>query len=210
MFQKITRNRLELFLVKYRSVDKILDVGSGGSSYHRFFPNRITVDIDPGRKPSIVADVHDLPFADNEFSIVLCTEVLEHTKDPRLAVGEMMRVLKKGGILILTTRFVYPLHYTPHDYWRFTKYGLQELFKQWTILEIQSETQSFSALAVLIQRLVFQTNLYFNKIIKGLLLVSAYIINKVNFLIVNEYGSIKKDNLEEDIMSTGYYIVVKK
>ncbi|MEK9131677.1 MAG: class I SAM-dependent methyltransferase [Patescibacteria group bacterium] len=210
MFQKITRNRLELFLVKYRSVDKILDVGSGGSSYHRFFPNRITVDIDPGRKPSIVADVHDLPFADNEFSIVLCTEVLEHTKDPRLAVGEMMRVLKKGGILILTTRFVYPLHDTPHDYWRFTKYGLQELFKQWTILEIQSETQSFSALAVLIQRLVFQTNLYFNKIIKGLLLVSAYIINKVNFLIVNEYGSIKKDNLEEDIMSTGYYIVVKK
>ena len=210
MFQKITRNRLELFLVKYRSADKILDVGSGGSSYHRFFPNRITVDIDPGRKPSIIADVHDLPFADNEFSIVLCTEVLEHTKDPRLAVGEMMRVLKKGGILILTTRFVYPLHDTPHDYWRFTKYGLQELFKQWTILEIQSETQSFSALAVLIQRLVFQTNLYFNKIIKGLLLVSAYIINKVNFLIVNEYGSIKKDNLEEDIMSTGYYIVVKK
>jgi len=161
MFRKITREKLNLFLAKYATKDRVLDIGSGGSSYDRYFPNRVSVDIDPLRKPDIVADAHNLPFKDGEFEFVLCTEVLEHLKDPKRAISEMNRVLNRGGMLVLTTRFVYPVHDAPNDYWRFTKYGLRELFKDWEVVELVPETETFSTIGVLLQRIAFQTNLKF-------------------------------------------------
>jgi len=82
MIKKITRKNLEKFLTRHATEKRALDIGSGGSSYGRLFPNRLTVDIDPSRKPEIVADAHNLPFKNGEFEVVLCTEVLEHVKDP--------------------------------------------------------------------------------------------------------------------------------
>jgi ubiquinone/menaquinone biosynthesis C-methylase UbiE len=45
-------------------------------------------------------DAHALPFADNSFDVVTCQTVLIHLKNPNLALKEMMRVVKKGGIVI--------------------------------------------------------------------------------------------------------------
>lgn len=210
MFKKITRRNLENFLKKYATDEMVLDVGSGGSSYDRLFPNRITVDIDPDRHPQIVADASNLPFKDGEFKIVICTEMLEHVENPFLVEEELRRVVALGGRLILTTRFVYPLHDTPHDYWRFTKYGLLRLFKNWEILEIVSETESFSAIAALLQRISFQSILRFNKISKTLLLIVIKLFDNLNWLLLSEYGDIKRNKIEKDIMSTGYYIVCRK
>lgn len=210
MFKKITRRNLDAFLEKHATGQKVLDIGAGGSSYGRFFPNRLTVDVDPMRKPDIVADAHSLPFKDEEFEYILCTEVLEHLKNPSKAVSEMKRVLKNDGVLILTTRFVYPIHDTPRDYWRFTKYGLRELFKDWNILELIPETQTFSTIGVLLQRISFQTGLRMGRFIKLKLFISAYIFDHMNFLIKQEYGDIKKEAKEREIMPSGYYLVCKK
>jgi len=210
MFKKITRKKLDNFLQEYATNIDVLDIGSGGSSYDRYFPNRITVDIDPARKPDVVGDAHSLPFKDGEFEFILSTEVLEHLKNPRLAISEMHRVLKKDGTLVLTTRFVYPIHDSPNDYWRFTEYGLRELFKDWEIVELVAETQSFSTIAVLLQRIAFQTTLRLNKFMKLNLFILAYIAERSNFLIKNEYGDIGKKSKEKNIMPSGYYIVCKK
>jgi SAM-dependent methyltransferase len=48
------------------------------------------------------ADVTKLPFADGSFDVVICSEVLEHIKDNRTAVAELVRVLKPGGDLVVT------------------------------------------------------------------------------------------------------------
>lgn len=208
--QKITRRSLEKFLKKYATDKKILDIGSGGSSYERFFPNKLSVDIDPERKPDIVADAQNLPFQNEEFDFVLCTEMLEHTEDPFVVEKELKRVLKVGGTLLLTTRFVYPLHDTPHDYWRFTKYGLLKIFKEWELVEIVAETPSFSAIAALLQRIQFQSILKANKLSKLVLLFFVVFFDNLNWLLKEEYGDIKRKNKEHNIMSTGYYIVVKK
>lgn len=210
MFKKITRKSLEIFLAKYATNKKILDIGSGGSSYHRFFPNRLSVDIDPARKPDIVADAHSLPFKDGEFEVILSTEMLEHVKDPFQVERELRRVTVKGGILILSTRFVFPLHDTPHDYWRFSKYGLRELFKEWEIIDIKGETKNFSTIGALLQRICFQTNLRFNKITKLLLFFFAWTLSHLEWLVLKEYGNINKGISEEELMPTGYYIVCKK
>jgi SAM-dependent methyltransferase len=210
MFKKITRKNLEKFLASYATQRRILDVGSGGSHYGKFFPNRLTVDIDPARHPEIVADASELPFENEEFETVLCTEMLEHVRNPFKVEEELRRVTKKGGVLILSTRFVFPLHDTPHDYWRYTKYGLRELFKNWEILELKDESASLSAVGALLQRVCFQSKFKMNKAIKFGLFSLAWLFDHSGFLLMEEYGDIGKNIKEKNIMSTGYYIVCKK
>ncbi|HVM59157.1 MAG TPA: class I SAM-dependent methyltransferase [Candidatus Paceibacterota bacterium] len=210
MFKKLTRPQLEAFITRYGTEERILDVGSGGSAYSRYFPNRVTVDIDPARHPEIVADAHALPFKEDEFSLVLCTEMLEHTKHPEIVARELMRVLKPGGTLVLTTRFVYPLHDTPNDFFRFTKYGLRELFSQWTIVEERDELRDFSTLAALMQRIGFQTRLRGGRTTKALLYFFAWLVSNLDWLVAEEYGDIRKSVEERNILSTGVYVAVRK
>lgn len=210
MIRKLTRARLEKFLEAHQTSVRTLDIGAGGSSYQRFFPNRVTIDIDPTRKPDIVGDAENLPFKDGEFECILCTEVLEHIQNTARAVGEMRRVLKPGGTLILTTRFVYPIHDSPGDYWRFTKYGLSELFKEWNIVELTPEAHSFSTIAILLQRIAYQTRLRGNVVVKALLFALASLLNSLDFLVLKEYGDIKKTVPETAILSSGYYLVCTK
>jgi SAM-dependent methyltransferase len=65
--------------------------------------------------------------ADGSADLVLCTEVLEHVSETERAFGELTRVLKPGGRMIVTIPFAYPLHEEPHDYIRLTPAGLREL-----------------------------------------------------------------------------------
>lgn len=210
MIEKITRNSLEKFLEKYATEKRTLDVGSGGSKYGRFFPNRLSVDIDPLRQPDIVADAHSLPFKDGEFEMILCTEVLEHVKNPFKVEEELWRVLKPGGVLLLTTRFIFPIHDAPSDFWRFTKYGLRLIFRRWKILEMKEEVGTVATLAVLLQRIGFQTHLRANKIMKILIFNCAWLLNKMGGIVLKEYGDIKKEREESHIMSSGYYLVCYK
>src|SRR5574343_37462 len=206
---KITRRNLDEFLKKHATNEKILDIGCGGASDYRFFPNRIAVDIDPARKPDVVGDAHNLPFDDCEFDAVLSTDVMEHLNDPVKAVSEMYRVLKPGGKVIFCTRFIFPIHDSPNDYWRFTKYGLRELFKDFEITEFDADTVNFGTIAILLQRIGYQTKFKFNKISKFIIFTFAKIISGLNSLIKEEYGDIARKNREEGILASGYYLIAK-
>jgi SAM-dependent methyltransferase len=208
--RKITRRNLDEFLRAFASEERVLDVGSGGSSYDGYFPNRLTVDSDPAKDPDLVADAHALPFSDAEFGLVLCTEVLEHVQEPRVVASELMRVLKECGQLVLTTRFVYPLHESPRDYWRFTRYGLEELFEDWTITTLVTEAKSFSALGVLVQRIAYQCDLRGGRATRFLLFALATVLDRLNWLLRREYGDIRRVRPEDDILTTGLYMVVQK
>lgn len=70
-------------------------------------------------------DLLALPFAEATFDGVLVTEVLEHCINPQAAVREVFRVLRPGGLLLVTSPCCWPAHGTPDykDYWRFMRDG---------------------------------------------------------------------------------------
>jgi len=64
----------------------------------------------------IVSDILDIPEPDASFDVVLCTEVLEHLPDPARALDEMARLLRPGGMLIVTAPFWSLTHFAPYHY----------------------------------------------------------------------------------------------
>jgi SAM-dependent methyltransferase len=207
---KLTRPKIGEFLQKYTTDKLVLDIGSGGTDQDALFPNRTTFDMDPARGPAIVGDAQEMPFADGSYEVILCSEVLEHIPDPVKAIAEMYRVLVPGGLLVLTTRFVYPVHDAPGDYWRFTPYALQRLFQEWEIVEEGVESDVFSTIAVLLQRIIFQTDLRGGKLTKGLLLLLTVFLNKLDFLLVHRYGDIRRSKKVPVLMASGVYIACRK
>lgn len=112
----------------------LLDVGSGDRPYYGIFGPRVAayVGMDlPGSghpdKPAVHGDAHFLPFSDDTFDTVLCSELLEHCPRPWQVLEEIRRVLRPGGRVILSAPQTYRLHSDPHDYYRFTREGLIQL-----------------------------------------------------------------------------------
>ena len=79
-----------------------------------------------------------LNFPDSSFDYLLSDQVLEHVEgDPYQAIRECHRVLRPGGISILTTCFIKPIHSCPKDFWRFTPDALSLLHQDWSeIIEV--------------------------------------------------------------------------
>ncbi|MCK4783752.1 MAG: methyltransferase domain-containing protein [Desulfobacteraceae bacterium] len=82
----------------------------------------------------------------------MATEVLEHLYEPSRAINEIYRILKPGGICILSTRFIFPYHgitkETDHyrDYYRFTWDSLNYLFRKFSKVEIYHHGNKIQAL----------------------------------------------------------------
>jgi SAM-dependent methyltransferase len=113
--------------------DRVLDVGCGTSPFRDRLPAGCTytgMDIEggTGRPDLVIVPDEPWPLADNSFDVILCTEVLEHVRDQDLLLGEMRRVLKPGGWLILSVPFLYNEHGLPWDYRRLSVYGLEDIF----------------------------------------------------------------------------------
>jgi SAM-dependent methyltransferase len=68
----------------------------------------ITADIE-SPLAKVKMDIHDIPFQENTFDVVLCNHVLEHVKDDISAMNEIRRVLKSGGFAIMQVPFFHPL-----------------------------------------------------------------------------------------------------
>ena len=64
----------------------------------------VSVDLEPQNPSVLRVDANDLlRFADETFDLVWCTEVIEHVVNPAFTLGEINRVLKPGGKLLLST-----------------------------------------------------------------------------------------------------------
>ena len=130
--RELLRKQVKTYTDKYVS-GKVLNVGSGTSERYPFQAQAseyVRMDIVPGPNVDAVGRAEAIPFPDSSFDTVVSTQVFEHVENPELAAAEVSRVLKKGGRLVITVPQWNELHEEPHDYWRYTKFGLQALFER--------------------------------------------------------------------------------
>ena len=207
---KLTRVTLDRFVAAHASPLRTLDIGAQNGPYASHFPRRVALDIQRGIGVQVIGDAQALGICDASFDVVLCTEVLEHLPEPQRAIDEMYRVLVPGGQLLLTTRFLFPIHDAPHDYFRFTKYGLRHLLRRFDITELQEETDAVGTLAVLLQRLGMQAETLHRTPFRALWLLWAQMIRPFSFLITQEYGDSRRLQREQGIMTSGYHVACRK
>lgn len=139
---------------------RVLDAGAGEAQYADRFPQAryVGVDLaigDPSwdyRKLDAVADLERLPFGDAVFDAALNVVTLEHLKRPLEALREIGRVLRPGGRLLILAPQEWEVHQAPHDYYRYTRYGLQYLLDE-AGFEVEEMTAAGGLFTLLARRM---------------------------------------------------------
>ena len=124
----------------------LVDIGCGKKPYQPLFApyviQHIGVDLaeafERGASVDVIGTAYETNLEDISCDVVLCTEVLEHLEEPAVAIGEMCRILKPNGKVILTVPFFWHIHEEPRDFYRYTHFGLQYLFEKggFEVLEV--------------------------------------------------------------------------
>ena len=123
--------------IEQHATGRLLDLGCGHVPYYGIYRDRVDETVcvdwaDTRHKNAFLdheADLNlGLPFLeDDRFHTVLLTDVLEHIYKPAALTGEIHRVLRPGGHLILGVPFLYWIHEDPHDFHRYTEFALRRL-----------------------------------------------------------------------------------
>jgi len=117
---------------------RVLDAGAGEGQYaHHFSRHRYCgVDLAVGdaawdySKLDAVADLTALPFRENAFDAALHIVTIEHLREPARALAEIGRSLAPGGVLLIAAPHEWEVHQAPHDYFRYTRFGLAWLLEK--------------------------------------------------------------------------------
>ena len=137
-FEVETQDAVAAFARALPAGVRILDAGSGEGQYAHYFARQryCGVDLAVGdaawdySRLDAVADLTSLPFRAGTFDAAIHMVTLEHLREPGLALAEIARVLAPGGRLLLAAPHEWEVHQAPHDYFRYTRFGLQYLLEK--------------------------------------------------------------------------------
>lgn len=191
-----------------QSNGKLLDAGAGNLLYRDMLENHCdsyqSLDISENPELDYNQDIQNMDLNDESYDTVFCRNVLEHVRNPRKAMSEISRVLKYDGKAIVSVPHLAYLHNEPEDYYRFTKYGMEEIASgtELDIIEIRESGGIFS---------------FAGYILSTFLLGLTYhlpIISKVNFhlnyLMQLVLSNMDKVSVFRDLMPLNYVVVYEK
>jgi len=126
----------------------LLDLGGGDSPYKRLaqgLPIKwISVDKKKCASTDTVLDAQALPFKDNQFDAVICTQVFGIIPNLFVATEEIYRVLKPTGFAIFTEAAIYPSH--PGGKWRILPEGWKYLLSKFSVCEVDADCKTVASL----------------------------------------------------------------
>jgi SAM-dependent methyltransferase len=123
---------------------KLVDFGCGEMPYKVLFGNNVEyIGYDLPGNPKAIKNLSDQNLTyepDASIHVVLSSQVLEHVEDTKAYLLEIARILKKDGILLLSTHGIWMYHPNPKDLWRWTHDGLMKLLieNKFDIVDIYS------------------------------------------------------------------------
>ena len=117
---------------------RVLDAGAGEGQYRGHFARQqyCGVDLAVGDGSwdysglDVLADLTALPFRSGAFDAAIHIVTIEHLRDPGAALAEMGRTMAPGAMLLVAAPHEWEVHQAPHDYFRYTRYGLAWLLEQ--------------------------------------------------------------------------------
>lgn len=120
---------------------RLLDLGCGLMPYRQYIQEHssieqyIGMDLEQSEVyqtivPDMYWDGYHIPLADNSIDTILLTEVLEHCPEPLVILEEAKRVLKPCGKIILSVPFIWYLHESPWDFYRYTPFAIKRMLEK--------------------------------------------------------------------------------
>ena len=172
---------------------KLLDFGCGNKPYEKLFKVDEYVGLDilesghenSNKKADVFYDGKIIPFENNNFDSIFCSEVFEHVFNLEEVIKELNRVLKIDGKILLTMPFVWELHEKPYDFARYTVFGIKSILEKngFEILKIEQTTTYIETLAQLkanyLAKLIYTKNGKINGIINLIFLFPLVLSGKI-------------------------------
>ncbi|MDO8424102.1 MAG: methyltransferase domain-containing protein [bacterium] len=140
---------------------KVIDIGGKKKNKRGLFDigkitNNVTyINIERSTEPDIVSDAASIPLNDSTFDTAIIAELLEHVPEPAKVLMEAQRLLKPGGIALVTVPFNVGVHGDPSDYGRYTRVMLENMSREagFSKVEIEEQGALFAVMALMIQHL---------------------------------------------------------
>lgn len=140
------KDYLARIILRFPPLEPIYEIGSyrveGQEEFadlRPFFTGKLYVgcDMREGLGVDRIEDAHCLKIKKSSVGTVLIFDTLEHVEDVHQAMTEIYRVLKPGGMVIMSSVMKFPIHDYPSDYWRFTPKAFELLLKRFFIHEVE-------------------------------------------------------------------------
>ena len=137
-FDHVLEDAVRDFALMIAPGSLVLDAGAGEARHARYFSAHryVPVDLAVGdaawdyTRIQALADLTSMPFRADTFAAVLNIVTLEHVREPGRVVAEIGRVLRVGGRVLFVVPLEWEVHQAPHDYFRYTQFGLKHLLEQ--------------------------------------------------------------------------------
>jgi hypothetical protein len=212
--KKLSRKNLYYLIIKsFNKIKKdkknynVLNIGAGGEIKNiikKNFKKVFEIDIDSKRNPDQIIDLcndHFSKIIRYKPNLVCIFEVLEHTTNPLKAVNNIYKIINKGDFVLASVPFIFHIHDEPHDYFRFTKFGLKLLFKDFANVKIYERNGWLEAIFVIFIRLEKEKNIL-SRLLGKTFTIVAFLMLPLILLIQFIFPSKK--------ITTGYYVEAQK